>query len=212
MEARPAVVVLAAGQGSRFRGAGHKLSQPLGGGSVLGTTLRHVLESGLPVVVVTTDALAGVARDHVAARDVVLLPPVGAPGMLPLGMGYSIAVGVSTRPDAGGWLILPGDMPLVRPDSLLAVARALQDHPVAYAQHQGRRGHPVGFGVELYSELAVLHGDEGARRVAARYPAHGVELDDPGILVDIDTQADLARLESLSAVGAAAVEGPARPG
>jgi molybdenum cofactor cytidylyltransferase len=161
---------------------------------VLGTTLRHALESGLPVVVVTTAALAEVARDHVAARDVVLLPPVGAPGMLPLGMGYSIAVGVSTRPDAAGWLILPGDMPLVRPSSLIAVAHALQQHPVAFAQHQGRRGHPVGFGAELYSELAMLNGDQGARRVAARYPAHGVELDDPGILVDIDTQADLARL------------------
>jgi molybdenum cofactor cytidylyltransferase len=44
-----------------------------------------------------------------------------------------------------------------------AVGNALQHHPVTYAQHRGRRGHPVGFAAELYSELATLSGDEGAR-------------------------------------------------
>jgi molybdenum cofactor cytidylyltransferase len=37
----------------------------------------------------------------------------------------------------------------------------------------------------------MLTGDEGARRLVARYPAHGVELPDPGVLVDVDTAADL---------------------
>ncbi|MDQ6684246.1 MAG: nucleotidyltransferase family protein, partial [Pseudomonadota bacterium] len=41
-------------------------------------------------------------------------------------------------------------------------------------------------------ELVALRGDEGARRLVARYPAWGVEIDDPGILADIDTVADLA--------------------
>jgi molybdenum cofactor cytidylyltransferase len=57
--------------------------------------------------------------------------------------------------------VLPGDMPLVQSATLLAVANALDHHPVAYAQHRGRRGHPVGFGAELYSELVTLSGDEG---------------------------------------------------
>ena len=83
-------------------------------------------------------------------------------------------------------------MPLVRPSTLRAVARELERSPVAYAQHGGRRGHPVGFAAELYSELVGLTGDQGARRVIARYPAVGVELDDPGILIDIDTVDDLA--------------------
>ena len=78
-------------------------------------------------------------------------------------------------------------MPLVQPATLQAVARQLDHHPVAYAQHRGKRGHPVGFAAELYSELVALTGDEGARRLVARYPAFAVELDDPGILVDIDT-------------------------
>jgi len=120
-----------------------------------------------------------------------VLPEVGTPGQSELGMGHSIAVGVSARPQATGWLVLPADMPLVRPTTLQAVARQLAQHPVVYAQFKGRRGHPVGFSAELYSELVTLDGDEGARRLVARYPAHGLELNDPGVLLDVDTQDDL---------------------
>jgi molybdenum cofactor cytidylyltransferase len=197
MKSRPAVIVLAAGLGSRFGGVSHKLSESLGHLSVLGSTLRHAIASHLPVVVVTTEALADVARRHVASRDVIVLPVVGTPSPHPLGMGYSIAAGVSARPDAPGWLVLPGDMPMVQPATLLGVARALDHHPVAYAQHKGRRGHPVGFGAELYSELVTLAGDEGARRLVARYPAHGVEVDDAGVLMDVDTPDDLERLRQM---------------
>jgi molybdenum cofactor cytidylyltransferase len=193
MQSRPTVVVLAAGKGRRFKGAAHKLQQRLGESSVLGSTLRHAIASHLPLVVVTTAALAGAASQLVAARDVVVVPE--APG--PYGMGHSIAAGVAARADAPGWLLLPGDMPMVQPSTLLAVAEALGHHAVvAYAQYRGRRGHPVGFSAELYSELIRLTGDEGARRVVARYPAVGVDVEDPGVLVDVDTEADLAALRA----------------
>jgi molybdenum cofactor cytidylyltransferase len=192
----PVVIVLAAGRGSRFRGPDHKLAQALGASTVLGATLRQVLASGLPLIVVATAALAEIARRSVATRDIVVLPDVGTVGSEPLGMGYSIACGVGARPDASGWLILPGDMPMVRPATLRALAHELRHHTVVYAQHQGRRGHPVGFASELYSELVALEGDKGARRVVARYPSHGIEVDDPGVLIDIDTAADLDSLRS----------------
>ena len=194
MNSRPAVIVLAAGKGSRFLGTDHKLAQSLGTLSVLGTTLRQAIASTLPVVVVTTEALADVARRSIAARDVVLVPEVGSTGQTALGMGYSIAAGVGARPDAGGWLILPGDMPRVQPETLQRVARELAAHAVVFAQYKGRRGHPVGFSGELYSELVALTGDEGARRVIARYPAFALNVDDPGVLVDVDTVADLDSL------------------
>jgi molybdenum cofactor cytidylyltransferase len=191
MDARPAVIVLAAGKGSRFKGTEHKLAQNLGGQTVLGTTLSRAIESELPVVVVTTEALAEVARGSIAARDVIVVPEVGSTQATPLGMGFSIAAGVSARPNASGWLILPGDMPPVRPATLQRVARELETHAIVYAQYKGRRGHPVGFSGELYSELVVLIGDEGARRLIARYPAFALNVDDPGVLVDVDTVADL---------------------
>jgi len=196
MKTQSAVIVLAAGKGSRFEGKDHKLSQRLGTATVLGTTLRHAIASRLEVVVVTTEPFADLARRSIAARDVVVLPEVGSDDSAPLGMGYSIAAGVGACADASGWLILPGDMPLVEPSTLQAVARQLEHHPVVYAQHKGRRGHPVGFAAELYSELVRLTGDEGARRLVARYPAFGLEIDDPGVLVDVDTLADLERLRS----------------
>jgi molybdenum cofactor cytidylyltransferase len=187
----PVVVVLAAGRGSRFEGTDHKLSQSLGGESVLAATLAQVLQSGLPAVVVTTAELVPIVQPLIAARDIVLLPPIGSATREPLGMGYSIAAGVGARPNASGWLLLPGDMPLVQAATLQTVARSLGQHAVVYAQHRGRRGHPVGFGAELYTELVRLTGDEGARRLLARYPSQGLEVDDPGVLVDVDTQADL---------------------
>ncbi len=192
----PVVVVLAAGRGSRFQGPEHKLLQPLGASSVLGTTLRHVLASQLPMVVVATAAMSVIAGRSIATRDIVVVPEVGETTAHPLGMGYSIACGVGARPNASGWLILPGDMPMVSPETLQAVAQALKQHTVAYAQYRGRRGHPVGFAAELFSELATLSGDEGARRLLARYPAHGVDVDDAGVLIDIDTEADLDSLRS----------------
>lgn len=197
MKRRPAVVVLAAGRGSRFRGPGHKLEQSLapGADTLLARTLRHAIETRLPVVVVTTPALAPAVHRLVAARDVVTLRESDAQGRpQPVGMGHSIVAGVSATGDADGWLILPADMPLVRPATILAVAEGLERFPVCYAQYRGMQGHPVGFGTELYSELMALHGDEGARRIVARYAAQPIPVDDPGVHVDVDTAEDLARL------------------
>lgn len=184
---QPVVVVLAAGQGSRFRGPGHKLSQTLNDASVLGTTLLRVIESGLPLVVVTTAALADEAARMVAQRDVLVLSAAEAAR----GMARSIVAGVSARADAAGWLILPADMPLVQPRSIRAVAQALPGHACVVPTHGGRRGHPVGFSAELISELLALSGDEGARRLLMRYPSHTIELPDAGVLIDIDTEDDL---------------------
>lgn len=199
MRFRPTIVVVAAGRGSRFSasapGAPAKLEQPFGSSTVLGTTIRNAVQSQLPVVVVTIAALAPAAASHLARRDIVVVGEDEASR----GMGHSIATGVAERSGAPGWLILPADMPLVQPGTLLAVASGLEHHAVAYAQHNGRRGHPVGFSSELYSELVLLKGDEGARRIVARYPAFAVEVADPGVLIDIDTPADLQAARSAAA-------------
>ena len=195
MKSRPVVVVLAAGRGERFQGDGHKLEQVLGAEKLICTTIRHVIESRLPLVVVTRECMASQVRHLVATRDVILVPE-GVPG----GMGFSIAAGVSASSHASGWLILPGDMPEVRPASLRAVAEALEHSLIAYAQYRGLRGHPVGFGAELFSELTALTDDRGARRIVSRFPGVGVELDDAGVLIDIDTADDLRRLREARAL------------
>jgi molybdenum cofactor cytidylyltransferase len=199
MHPRPAIVVPAAGPGKRFGGPANKLEQAFEGDTLLGATLRHAIETQLPLVLVTTAPLAALAARYLAARDIVVL----SAGEAARGMGAAIAAGVNERSDAAGWLVLPADMPLVRPGSILAVAEALGHHAVAYAQHRGQRGYPVGFAAELFSEIIQLSGDDAARRLMWRYAAQGVDLDDRGVLLDVDTPADLQALHP--AVGSAPV-------
>ena len=187
MKSSACVVVLAAGRGRRFGGPGHKLQQPFARASVLGTTLAAVRASCLPMVVVTVAELQDEVMQHASVRDTLLIPDSEARQ----GMARSIAAGVSSRAQASGWLILPADMPLIQPETLNRVAEALPGHACVVPYHGGRRGHPVAFSAELYSELMALSGDEGARRLLLRYPAREIDVDDAGILMDIDTQQDL---------------------
>jgi molybdenum cofactor cytidylyltransferase len=169
----PVVLVLASGRGERFiasGGRGSKLQALLAGRPVLEHTLAAVRASGLPF--------------H--------LEDAGHPGM-----GESIAAAVRATPDAGGWLVLPGDLPLIQPQSLRAVAGALASHEVVLPMHHGARGHPVGFAGIHREALQSLHGPEGASSIVGRGNILRLDLDDdPGIVTDIDTVEDLERAEA----------------
>jgi molybdenum cofactor cytidylyltransferase len=176
----PTVIVLASGRGERFAaagGMGSKLHAPLVGGTVLGHTLAAVRASGLPW--------------HVE--------DAGHPGM-----GDSIAAAVRATAQAAGWLILPGDLPLVQPATLQAVAQALAGEVQAVQpSYQGARGHPVGFAADCGLRLAALSGKGGAAPVLRALRETGsvvdLELDDVGIVTDIDTPEALAAAEVLLA-------------
>lgn len=179
LRAQPTVIVLAAGRGERFitsGGGGHKLTALLAGKPVLQHVLDAVLASGLPHHVVQADA----------SRP---------------GMGDSIAGGVRATLDAVGWLILPGDLPLVRCDTLRAVADALEQHRVVIPAHNGVSGHPVGFSAACRAQLLALKGNQGAAPVVRCWTAMNsvttLALDDVGVVADIDTLDDLVRAEAL---------------
>ena len=179
--ALPTIIVLAAGRGERFIASGgntHKLEALLAGKPVLQHVLDAVRASGLP--------------HHVVQAD------VSRPGM-----GDSIADGVRATPDATGWLVLPGDLPLVRSGTLRAVADALGQHAVVMPAYQGVRGHPVGFSAACRDQLLALKGNQGAALVVIEQAAMNsvavLALDDVGVVTDIDTLDDLARAEKLLA-------------
>lgn len=179
-EQQPTVVVLAAGKARRFRDAAEEPGRGVGEPAVLEATLAQVKASALPVVLVIPRAFLARASRLLPAQDIVALSDEQAQR----GVGTLIAAGIVERAASPGWLILPADMARVQPRSLRAVASALRMHPVVYAQHRGQRGHLVGFAGELFAELAALSGREGARRIVARYPVHGEEVNDPGVLID----------------------------
>ena len=169
------VLVLAAGQGSRFKASGgvcDKLNAPLHGRRVRDHVLAAVLASGLPYFVVE--------REHLADKP-------------DAGMGDSIAYGVAATLDASGWLVLPADLPLISPATLNAVAQALATQRVVVPFHHEQRGHPVGFSADCRADLLSLTGEEGARRVVSRDGFMRLEVDDVGAVLDVDTVDALAQ-------------------
>ncbi len=179
---QPVVLVLASGRGERFKaagGSGSKLDALLGGKPVLQRTLDAVRASGLPW--------------HVERQG-------------HAGMGDSIAAAVRSTSEAPGWLVLPGDLPMVSAETLRAVAAALAGHSLVLPYYQGQRGHPVGFGSACRNDLLELTGAQGAASVVKKQgelsAPFKLELNDPGMVMDIDTPADLARAEAMLSRGA----------
>jgi molybdenum cofactor cytidylyltransferase len=171
--ALPVVIVLASGRGERFLASGgstHKLHTLLGNKTVLQHTLDAVRASGL--------------RWH--------LEDAGHPGM-----GDSIAAAVRATADAPGWLILPADLPLIRPDTLRQVALADPAHEVIVPLFEGQRGHPVRFMKNCGPQLMKLEGNQGAAQLVLASAAIKMIVNDIGCVTDIDTVSDLQRAEIL---------------
>ena len=173
----PTVIVLASGRGERFAASGGttpKLKARLADKTVLQHTLAAVQASGLPW--------------H--------LEDCGHPGM-----GDSIAAAVratwQSSAQAAGWLILPGDLPLIQSDTLRAVAAALSVHEVVVPIYQGQRGHPVGFSAACGPALLNLQGPQGAAAVVRAHAAFELSVNDIGSVTDIDTFDDLRAAERL---------------
>lgn len=173
----PTVIVLASGRGERFAASGGitpKLKTQLADKTVLQHTLAAVQASGLPW--------------HLEDRD-------------HLGMGDSIAAAVratwQSSAQAAGWLILPGDLPLIQSDTLRAVAAALSVHEVVLPIYQGQRGHPVGFSAACGPALLNLQGPQGAAAVVRAHAAFELSVNDIGSVTDIDTVDDLRAAERL---------------
>ena len=116
------------------------------------------------------------------------------------GMGSSLSAAIATLPLLDGWIVALGDMPQVDRATIKAIADALEQGAMVAAPYgpDGQRGHPVGFSSKLRDELIALDGDVGARMVVMRHSSAivRIETDDPGIFVDVDTPADLARLST----------------
>jgi molybdenum cofactor cytidylyltransferase len=97
--------------------------------------------------------------------------------------------------NASAALIHLTDHPLAKPETF---SRLIEEHrrsgmPIAIARHDGRRGHPVLFARPLFRELIAAPENEGARVVVNADPARVAyaDVDDPGVLLDLDTPDDL---------------------
>lgn len=190
--ARVAAIVLAAGRSTRMGPANKLLArfrdQPM---------IRHAVQAAVasraaPVVVVTGHeaprmrrALDGFAVTFVHNVD------------HEQGMSTSLRAGLAALPEGvDGALFLLGDMPRVTAvhiDGLLDGFAA--GAPICVPVHGRERGNPVLWPARHFDQIRGLAGDVGAKHLLAAHASEitRVEMRDAGILVDVDTSADLAR-------------------
>jgi molybdenum cofactor cytidylyltransferase len=191
---RPTIdgILLAAGE-SRRMGFPKPLLR-IGNETFLTRTLHSMLEVARAVVVVT-GAYEQPVRDQVSTtrRLRIVHNPDFLRGQL---SSLKCAIG-ATSPDVDGVLVHLADHPLVQGATFRALAEkyAVTRAPILIACHRGRRGHPVLFAKGVFSELLAAPEVEGARFVVNADPARVVyvEVEDPGVTLDLDTPEDLKR-------------------
>jgi len=186
MESRSevAAVILAAGLGRRF--GGPKAGARLHGQTLLAHVVDLARSAGLnPVIGVTPGEV------DVPAGVIVVVNPKPE-----LGLSSSLQLGIGAVPPGMAALVLLVDQPTLGAESIAAVLTARGTRPILAAESSGRLAPPVLLEPDAFPVVATLAGDIGLREVFRRNPdlVHAVSV--PAHAPDIDTAADLARLEA----------------
>jgi len=180
--ATPPALILAAGAGRRF-GSDKRLF-PIDGVAMLARTVdvyRMVFDD---VAVVIRPCEPRIA-DLVYSAGARIVEAADASR----GQARSLAAGVAAFDQAPGLVVGLGDMPFVAPATLRAIVGQMSADPehIVRPRHAGQPGNPVGFPPHAFAALARIEGDTGAREViAASDKVRFVEVDDAGVLTDVD--------------------------
>jgi molybdenum cofactor cytidylyltransferase len=183
-------ILLAGGSATRF--GSDKLLHPLPDGTPIAVASARSLIAAVPrVVAVVRPGAPELERALRAAGAEVTVCARAAEGM-----GATLAHAVRAAGDANGWVVALADMPFIRPETIRRIAAAVASGAaIAAPEYHGERGHPVGFADTFRGALEALSGDAGAREILKADPSAlvRVAVDDPGVVRDVDTPADLAR-------------------
>lgn len=186
-------VLLAAGGGTRYSGREHKLLTPVNGRPVVRWVLEAIAEAGLSPIFVVTGA--------VDLHDVLAAPLPHQPVVVTVhndhwqrGMASSLQVALEAarQQQLEAVVVGLGDQPAIPASAWRAVAET--EAPLAVATYDGVRRNPVRIHAELWSHLP-RDGDEGARTLIRERPELVTEVACEGNPDDIDTEADVARLQ-----------------
>jgi molybdenum cofactor cytidylyltransferase len=189
-------VVLAAGS-SRRMGTPKQLLR-LGAETLLDRVLDMVRSSSVSEIVLVLGAAADDIKRSVATSDVKI---VTNPDYLQ-GMGTSLRKGVAAlSPSIQAAMVVLGDQPFVSSSTLdfLIAAHQQSNCEVAIPTFRGFRGNPVLIDRALFPEIQQLAGDVGCRAIFGSHTRgiHKVAVDDPAILLDIDSAEDWQELASV---------------
>ena len=182
-------IILAAGSSRRM--GSQKLLMPFGEKTIIETVVDQVLNSQVNEVVVVLGA------DHEKVRQILGDRPVKFCHNEDheKGMFSSIICGLRSVPtDAEAALIYLGDQPGIPPAVTNAVIDAYNEelYGIVIPVHMHRRGHPLLVDLKYRRQIENLDLEQGLRALRHHFPQDvlEVEVDEPGILVDIDTPED----------------------
>ncbi|MGO4572124.1 nucleotidyltransferase family protein [Microvirga sp. 2TAF3] len=193
-------LVLAGGAGSRF--GGRKLLAPWKGGVLLNGALKTAIHAPVKSVTLVTgadaDDVAAAARAFVESCDQQTRLCIVHAFDHHEGLAASLRAGLDALPETSdGAFIFLGDMPLIPATILPVLADSLSSPGILAAApvHAGRRGHPVLISRLVFSQMAALTGDVGARKILDQLgpSVAAIPTGDPGVLLDIDVPEDLGR-------------------
>lgn len=189
-------LIVAAGESRRMGSC--KVLLPAGGVPLVRIVATTLLDAGLSPVL----AVLGFRAPEVAAALAGLPVICTTNPRFAQGMGTSLAAGVAALPSpTTSAVIALGDMPGVLPETIRALLLARGSRGIAVPTYGGQRGHPVVFEMQRYRAwLEHLGGDRGARALLVTHPEDVVEVpvEDPGVVLDLDTQEEyLAWLHTL---------------
>ena len=114
------------------------------------------------------------------------------------GMLSSVQAGAA-RVRAPRFFLVPGDLPLVKATVYQKLLAA--NAGIAIPECRGRRGHPVLLDSSLIRVLLAEPLTSSLGRFIARHGSVSVEVDDPGILADLDDANDMKKINALLGAG-----------
>jgi molybdenum cofactor cytidylyltransferase len=196
-----AAIILAAGKSTRMGEAKQLLR--LGDSTVLGQTIENVRRSAVvDEIVLVLGSSAEAIRRQLPASLLEGIKVVVNPAYAQ-GMASSLRAGLSALdPLVDAALIVLADQPFVRPETLDQLGRKYRRTKVQIVipSYQGVRGNPVLLDRSVFAEVMALEGDIGCRAIFGSHTERTVklEVEDEGILLDIDNQEDYERLREAS--------------
>jgi molybdenum cofactor cytidylyltransferase len=195
-----AAIILAAGKSTRMGEAKQLLR--LGESTVLGQIVENVRCSAVDEIVLVLGSSAEAIRRQ--------LPPSLLEGVKVVinpayeqGMASSLQAGLSALdPQIEAALIVLADQPFVRPETLnqLGHEHRRSKAQIVIPSYHGLRGNPVLLDRSVFAEVMALEGDIGCRAIFGSHTERTVkiEVEDEGILLDIDNHEDYERLREAS--------------
>jgi molybdenum cofactor cytidylyltransferase len=186
-----AAVVLAAGM-SRRMGTPKQLLR-IGDKTILEQTLKNVRASNASEAILVLGHAADEVQKTIAAPGlkIVINPDYQE------GMGTSLRRGLAAVGTSAALIVL-ADQPWVSSETLNRLIECHRERKpqIIIPTYKGFRGNPVLLDRSVFAEVQALNGDVGCRAIFGEHTAGILKLpvDDPGILLDIDSRDDFEKL------------------